>query len=140
MLLADGRGSARRSDHDGAAMTRLEAEFERCWQWLEAALKRHGKTHEKHHVRDMVMAGKCQLWPYPNAAIVTEIVVFPTGMKELRGWLSGGDLDEVLNALPEIEAWAKSMGCVRAAYTGRKGWIKAMPDYKAVSVVGEKEL
>jgi hypothetical protein len=121
-------------------MPDLESEFHRCWEWLEAALNRGGPTHEKNHVRDLVMTGKVQLWPMPNAAIATEIIVYPTGMKELRGWLSGGRLDEVLSALPQIEAWAKAMGCVRATYTGRKGWIRAMPDYRAVAVVGEKEL
>jgi hypothetical protein len=121
-------------------MTQLEAEFERCWQWLEAALKRGGPTHEKHHVRDLVLAGKVQLWPCPNAALITEIAVYPTGFKELRCWLVGGKMGDIKTAIPHIEAWAKTMGCSLVTYVGRKGWARALPDYRVTLVSGKKEL
>jgi hypothetical protein len=121
-------------------MTRLEAEFERCWQWLEAALKRGGPTHEKHHVRDLILSGGVQLWPLPNAALATEITVYPTGFKELRCWLAGGDKDEIIAATPAIEAWGKAKGCSRAIIQGRSGWKRVLRDYQAGAVILTKDI
>jgi hypothetical protein len=49
-------------------------------------------------------------------------------------------MDDIKSALPHIEAWAKTMKCARVSYVGRKGWLRAMPEYTQTSVVGEKDI
>lgn len=38
------------------------------------------------------------------------------------------------------ESWAKSHGCVRAMFTGRRGWANVLPDYQEKTVTMVKEL
>lgn len=122
---------------------RLEAEFQRCWPWLKAALDRSGEeTHTRAHVWDLVSTGRAQLWPCPDAAMVTEIIRYPTGIKHVRGWLSGGDLDQIRAAMPHVEEWAMAQGCTRVIIDGRKGWQRALSDqgYAPTTVNLKKEL
>jgi hypothetical protein len=64
----------------------------------------------------------------------------PPGIRELNFWLSGGNLDEIIKGERLICEWAKSMGCHRVTATGRHGWKKVFPDYRAASTVFVKEL
>lgn len=122
-------------------MTKQEREaFERFWPFLKKAVAHAGGTHRKRHVIDRIEDGRAQFWPLPNAAIVTEIVTYDADVKHIRGWLSGGDIDEIKAALPAIEAWGKKQGCSRAIINGRKGWQRALRDYAHSAVILTKEL
>lgn len=114
-------------------------EFERCWKWLEAAIDVYGKTHSKDQVWKLIEDGKAQLWPTPNAVLLTSIDEYQSGLKELRGWLSGGDLNEIMQWEPIIAAWAKDNGCQRAVITGRRGWLKAFRGYRELATIMVKD-
>jgi hypothetical protein len=98
-----------------------EQEFQRCAQYLEAALEYSGGTHGIEDIATGVREGKYQLWPAPNAAAITEIIVYPR-LKELHCFLAGGDLDELKVMRPYVEAFGKRHGCSRSTFSGRRGW------------------
>ena len=122
---------------------RLRQEFNRCWPWIKAALDRSGeKTHTRDHVWQLIADGRAQLWPMADAAMITEIISYPTGIKHARSWLAGGNLETILAATPAIEVWAKAQGCSRAIIDGRKGWQKALSaqGYQPTTINLKKDL
>lgn len=52
----------------------------------------------------------------------------------------GSGFNKWAHLLGEIEAFAKSEGCTKTRIIGRKGWVRALPDYRLARVVLEKEL
>jgi hypothetical protein len=123
-----GGGTLASSGHHPA---RRVAEFERCWPWLEQAIELYGHTHTKAHILSQVLRGQAHFWPGDNAAIVTNILRAPTGLTSVNGWLAGGELGEIAEMAPKIEAWAKgNIGCHRAIVFGRRGWLRALDGYR----------
>lgn len=119
----------------------LEAEFARTWPWLDAALATSPlRTHEKEHIWDALQSGACQIWPTPNSVCLTEIKVFPTGLKVLQGWLAGGDLKEVLGTVKALEAYAREIGCDASAVQGRRGWLRVFDGYEDAGTTICKDL
>jgi hypothetical protein len=39
---------------------------------------------------------------------------------------AAGDLDEIMEALPHMEAWARAEGCTQVQVHGRRGWVRAL--------------
>lgn len=118
----------------------LDAEWNRCAPWIQAALDHSGNTFGLDDVRAMVDAEDAQFWPGCDCAIVTQIEVHPLA-KVLVFWLAGGDLNELVSQLrPRIEAWAAGRGCNRSLIIGRPGWGRALPDYDPIARVFSKEL
>jgi len=99
-------------------------ELARCAPYIEAALEYSGGTHTVDDVAREIIAGKLQLWPGRQSAIVTEIEVYPR-MKVIHFFLAGGDLAELQEMTPKIEAWGKAHGCSRASLAGRRGWERS---------------
>jgi hypothetical protein len=118
----------------------LETQFERVWPFLKPAVDRTEGAQNQYTVRAAIMEKKAQLWPLQNSAIVTEIITHPTGLVSMVFWLAGGDLDELLGAVPGIEAWAKKMGCKRIEINGRRGWLRALDGFAATSTILAKDL
>lgn len=87
-----------------------------------------------------IESSAAQFWPLPNAAIVTTVDTHPTGFKVLHGWLSGGDLNEIVQFEPLIVKWAKEIGCNRVTLAGRKGWRRAMPGYTEMATILGKDI
>lgn len=97
-------------------------------------------THTLGDVAREIIDGKAQHWRGEKSEIVTEIKSFPL-VKVCRIWLAGGDMDELVNVmLPDVEAWAKDNGCTRVEIVGRKGWKRALPEYREPYAVLHKEL
>lgn len=118
----------------------LDAEWNRCAPWLQAALDHSGNTFGLDDVRALVETEDAQFWPGYNCAIVTQIEVHPLA-KVLVFWLAGGDLNELVSELrPRIEAWAAGRGCDTSLIIGRPGWERALPDYDPIARVLSKEL
>jgi hypothetical protein len=123
---------------DGEA---AHAELERVWPLLEAAILAYAPTHRIEHVRVKLDSGHCQIWTTPNAAFVSEIRVWPTGLREAIGWLAGGDLDELLMMQPAFEAWARSKDCKRIGIQlGREGWERKLDGYRKTGIQLVKDL
>lgn len=116
-------------------------QFERCTPFIQRAVDRTDGLFHIDHVRVDIMNGHAQLFPAPNAALVTRIEIYPTGIKACNEWLAGGDMDELLKLEPEVAAWARDeIGCDRIYLAGRRGWERILKDYKASHTVLRKDL
>lgn len=115
------------------------AEYERVWPWLEKAAGRYGNTHTKESVLARLLDGRAQLWTERNAALITSIERYDTGMVEVRGWLGAGKPGRSLTDLRKIEkrveAWAKSIGAQRLTILGRRGWLRALTGWRELAVL-----
>lgn len=119
----------------------LAHHFERCWPWLEEALKAFPvHTHDKVHVWEAVTAGGCHLWQNETAAVVTEITVYPTGVRALNAWLAGGDLEGVHDLDKQIDDFARAQGIQWRTILGRDGWLRRLDGYRKVGTMMVKEL
>jgi len=82
-----------------------------------------------------------QLWRHGDLWAITEVQETHDG-RALSVVAMAGDYSHELAV--EIEAWAKSHGCKRAFWTGRKGWARKMlahdKQFRVVTVTMEKEL
>lgn len=114
---------------------------------LAPAITRSGGRLSPATVFDALWAGDMQLWlaydreGNPIGAVVTEIAIYRTGLKTVRGLLLGGrDMQTWLPAVAhEIEAWARGHGCRYVEGGGRKGFERAT-GWKAVGTEYEKDL
>jgi hypothetical protein len=98
------------------------------------------KTHTIEHVREACTTGNAMLWPTANSVAVVEVVEYPTGLKTLHHWLTGGDLSELQQTEARIEAYAREQGFVAITTCGRRGWKRAVPGYREVATQLLKEL
>jgi len=74
-----------------------------------------------------IMAGDARPWFGQRSCIVTVESEYPrSGERIIEAWLAGGDLTEIVAAIPHIEDYARARGCTQAHVTGRKGWERAM--------------
>lgn len=85
---------------------------------------------------------KAQLFVFmetkPLAACVTTIEGTQSHKWLRVMWGGGSELNKWKHLLAGIEQWAKSLGCERSVIYGRKGWVKALSDYKQTAVILEK--
>ena len=97
--------------------------------WIEAALAAAGKR-PLWTLEDVVAdisSGEAQLWTGQRSCMVTAITPFEgAGEKICEAWLAAGALDEIEEAIPQLEAFARANGCTQAHVTGRKGWVRAL--------------
>ena len=117
-----------------------DAEFNRCWPWLEASLNEFGATHTKDQVWEAISRGHSVLWPGENAVIVTTMITYPIGIKCCSVWLQGGELAELKTMYPMIEKYARAQGCDWLIGWGRDGWVKAMPGWQSCGTRRKKIL
>lgn len=120
----------------------LAIEFNRCWPFLEPALIKMNEGYGKDFVWAKVAHGECQLWPGQNAAVISEIEVYPDGLKVINGWLAGGDFEEIKLLTKQAEEFGRRHGCQKARAIQRMGFLRKPydPAYKPLAVIVEKEL
>lgn len=94
-------------------------------QHIEAALEYGGNTHTFDDVRDMIIAGRLQLWHGDRACAVTEIIEYPR-KKVLHCFLAGGDMDQIIDMIDSAIKWGKTQGCESLTLSGRMGWQRAL--------------
>ena len=86
---------------------------------------------ELEDIYKLIQSGKYDLWLVMEntdvlLAILTEILNYPR-VKVLRILYVGGtDLDRALEALDQLELWAKRDGATRCEVSGRMGWIRKL--------------
>lgn len=84
-----------------------------------------------------------QLWYWPaKFALVTQIQTFPAGGRKCLLFLCGGeDLQALREAKASVAQWAKRyMGCNKFIIYGRRGFLKALPDFYEVSTIMESNI
>lgn len=119
---------------------RTEREFERCWPWLEKSLAEYGPTHGKLDVWKRIANNQAKLFPFDRCAILAEILRHPSKLVSLNLWLMGGDLDEIVNRVPVVEAWGRTQGCDRVIACGRRGWLKKLDGWRELGTRRAKPL
>jgi hypothetical protein len=63
------------------------------------------------------------------AAMTTQILTFPTGLRDCEITLAGGAvIPHCLPMLDIVGTWAKSIGCAALTLTGRPGWARILED------------
>lgn len=102
--------------------------------FIAMALAREGSArYAPADVLELLLGNKARLWISWNpdaraieAAAVTDIIVFPRGLKELRIWLVGGRNMRawVAEMRDMIEAYARANGCAFLSGSMRRGWIR----------------
>lgn len=105
-----------------------QAEWARCRGWIADAVAYCGGTHTVDDVWSEVCAGEAQFWPGERSAMVTNVVEFPRA-KALHFWLCGGELEDLLVMLPQIEAWGAQHGCSKFTTAGRSGWRRVLKSH-----------
>ncbi len=75
-----------------------------------------------------IATGDYQLWEAENSAVITSGVRLQSGGIGVQILAAGGNMDEVLGLLAEIEQEALASGCEILTTTGRKGWLKALKE------------
>lgn len=116
-------------------------ELERCLPWIVKALDRSGNIDTLDKVLRNIATGHAQLWPAPRGCFVTELVQHQKRLG-IRAWLAGGELDQLMDMIPDIAAWARAQGCTFAEFDGRLGWEKPLKarGWKKRSVTMELDL
>ncbi len=114
----------------------LRAEWRRCAPWLAAALD---GSHALDDVWEGVAAGEFHFWPGVRSAAVGELVQHPR-RRDYHVWLAGGDLSELIEMERAACAFARALGCDRITINGRKGWARALKDYRPLYVALAKDL
>lgn len=74
-----------------------------------------------------ILAGSAQFWRSERAAAVTEIRNYPTGAYDVHGLIAAGEVGEVRDRIvPQVEAWARSIGALGIVVESRPGWTRAL--------------
>lgn len=108
----------------------LDKEVDRCWEWLEQAMRRGMPagimTHTKDDLKQMLFAGNAQLWPASRGAMVTTVSRYPQANVN-NVWLLGGDFENVMEEQYKYaENYAVSQSCSVVYIQGRPGWARRM--------------
>jgi hypothetical protein len=99
-------------------------EFKRCRQWLEDALEYSNGTFNIIDIADGVAMGDLHLWPAKDAAVITQITVYPR-KKVIHCFLAGGNMETIIELEKDVVRWGKSQGCQAITLVGRPGWAKS---------------
>ncbi len=106
----------------GEEDTTFQALWAKAAAPLQRALERGGDgAWELEDVKHAVMVGQMQFWPLRDGAAITQIITYPR-KKVLHWFLAAGTLEEILELLPALQAFARSHGCYAIQGGGRKGW------------------
>lgn len=122
-----------------SAMSLSADEFERCADYIVAALEYAGHSHTLQDVWQAISNKQAAFFPLEKSAIVVEIVDYPQ-RATCRIWLAGGDMEELIEAEKDICIWARERGCDSMEIIGRKGWERQLRDYKPTATVLVKDL
>ena len=90
------------------------------WEFAKRVLPFKYVTSDE--IYDRLSKGLAHLWVNKQSAAVTEV----TDANTLRIWLAGGRLNQMLPVLPDVEAFAKALGCKGVELEGREGWLRVL--------------
>lgn len=74
------------------------------------------------------------------AALTTSLEPRPSGLVCRLMANCGHELDQWKGLMSQIEDYARSQGCVKVDFVGRRGWSRVFPDFALTKVVLEKVL
>lgn len=95
---------------------------------IEKSLCYDGHSHSFDDIVDKVLEGRLRFYPLKSSFFLMEVEVTP-GYSAFHGFLVGGDLEEIMDAIPMMKQEGRDLGCKYASMTGRKGWE---PQFKRI--------
>jgi len=95
----------------------------------------------------LIATGHYDLWLIMDDSdvlivLLTELIQYPS-VRVLRSlYVGGSDIDRALEALDQLELWARRSGVTRCEFSGRAGWEKKLRSrgYRRESVLLTKNL
>lgn len=103
-----------------------EGEVRAALPHITAALADAQLTAEE--VVEGIRLGWFQLWTFGKSALVSEMVLSPR-CRALHVFAGGGDLAEMRELIPVLEAFAARLGCTVTGATGRRGWVRVLKSF-----------
>lgn len=100
---------------------------ERIRELLQQAIDRSEGDYLMEDIEQFLVEGKMQLWTTASSAAVTEVICYPRN-KVVLVLLAAGDLQEICDTVPQVEAFAKAVGASRISMCGRRGWVKPLAE------------
>ena len=82
----------------------------------------------------MVVSGQWACWSDGKAAILCEMKVYPSGLREVHGLAAAGAVENIIELIPLAEAWGRANGCAIASIESRPAWAKLLPGYEVEQV------
>jgi hypothetical protein len=116
--------------------------FDAARPFLQKALDLAGNTHSLEDIRREIDAGQLKFFAGINSAIVAGVEQYPQH-RVLQFYLAGGNLAELEQIYPLVEAWGREQGCTLASTAGRPGWERTFlkrEGWKPRTVLMTKEL
>jgi hypothetical protein len=93
------------------------------WQdYIKEALCYDVQSFTIEDIESGIATGDYQLWEAPNSALVTSGVNLQSGGIGVQVLAAGGDMEEIVGLLQEVEQEARASGCEILTTVGRKGW------------------
>jgi len=120
----------------------FESTWARCAPLMQATMDYHESVEELSNIKRKVQSWQMQFWPATDSVVVT-CIVETSKRRILDIVVLGGKESTIAQMAPEIEHWAKNVGCVAIRFDGRPGWQRLFParsGYRAITVTMEKEL
>lgn len=122
---------------------KIEENWHEIEPFVKRVLNKIDLCYTVENIKDSLCKAEMQLWTsyietQLKSVCVTRIVIHPK-FKFLEIVMMAG----VMISVPElqiIEDWARSDGCKLVRLEGRKGWARALKDYKIDAIILEKEL
>lgn len=123
------------------------AHVDKIWPMVEGMLRQAMENGggDFADIEGSVLGGQKLLW-----LAVDEVRIWAAAVTGLHGesgrkfaviWACGGhEKSRWLSLKDELEKYAKAEGCESIQVIGRKGWARALPDYKLMKIVLEKRL
>jgi hypothetical protein len=112
-------------------------------QWVRRSIERVDLS-KFDCVEREVLNGDALLWVVHNgvinAAVITQLSINEGGKVCTIISCGGGGVIAALGLLERIEQYAKQEGCRSVLVYGRKGWARALKDYRPAAIVLRKEL
>lgn len=94
--------------------------------------------------QEQIDAGEAQLWAEDGFAIMLKRVAYHrSGEVVCEAGPASGEMAALLDAVPRMEAWARSIGCTQVhVHAGRGGWERALRDqgYEVAQIILRKVL
>lgn len=143
----DGRSRELRLELAGVPSQEVSGQWPILLPWIERAVAYSRGRMTAGDVCAAATNADMQIWVARDgdeiAAVgITEIINYPTGLREVAVSVGGRDMAEWVPFLDVIEQWARAHGCCRVDIRGREGWerVLAPRGYGKRYVVLEKDL
>lgn len=96
--------------------------------FIQSAIEREDLRYTLEEIEERISNHAYQLWSGKESAIITQ-VLSSEGKNVLNILLCGGNMEELLDGLPQLEQFAKFFNCSSIIGGGRKGWIKVLKEH-----------